>query len=161
MIKAAVLGYGTVGSGIVSVIENNADVIAAHGVDMHVKYILDLRDFPGDPFEKLVVHDFDQILNDDEVKIVCEAMGGTEPAFTFTKKALEAGKSVCTSNKELVAAKGAELMEIARKNNVNYLFEASVGGGIPILRTLNDALTAFIYEVQSSVLCLQDGSLHR
>ncbi len=142
MIKAAVLGYGTVGSGIVSVIENNADVIAAHGVDMHVKYILDLRDFPGDPFEKLVVHDFDQILNDDEVKIVCEAMGGTEPAFTFSKKAMEAGKSVCTSNKELVAAKGAELMEIAKKNNVNYLFEASVGGGIPILRTLNDALTA-------------------
>ncbi len=142
MIKAAVLGYGTVGSGIVSVIENNADVIREHGVDMGVKYILDLRDFPGDPFEDRIVHDFEQILADDEVKIICEAMGGIEPAFTFSKRAMEAGKSVCTSNKELVAAKGAELMKTAKENNVNYLFEASVGGGIPILRTLNDALTA-------------------
>ena len=142
MVKAAVLGYGTVGSGIVEVIEKNADVIAAHGVDMHVKYILDLRDFPGDPFEKLVVHDIETILADDEVKVVCEAMGGVEPAFTFSKRAMEAGKSVCTSNKELVAAKGDELMKIAKENNVNYLFEASVGGGIPIIRTLNDALTA-------------------
>ena len=142
MIKAAVLGYGTVGSGIVSVIENNADVIREHGVDMSVKYILDLRDFPGDPFEDRIVHDFEQILADNEVKIICEAMGGIEPAFTFSKRAMEAGKSVCTSNKELVAAKGAELMKTAKENNVNYLFEASVGGGIPILRTLNDALTA-------------------
>lgn len=152
MVKAAVLGYGTVGSGVVQVIEENSDVIAAHGVDMHVKYILDLRDFPGDKYESLVTHDFEDIIKDDEVKVVCEAMGGVEPAFTFSKRALEAGKSVCTSNKELVAAKGAELMRIAKENNANYLFEASVGGGIPILRTINDALTAERIECVKGIL---------
>lgn len=143
MIKAAVLGYGTVGSGVVEVIECNRDLIEKRaGEGLEVKYILDLREFPGDPYEDKVVHDVDIILNDPEVGIVCETMGGNEPAYTFSKRALMAGKSVCTSNKELVANHGAELIAIAREHKCNYLFEASVGGGIPIIRPLNCALTA-------------------
>ncbi|SFB85973.1 homoserine dehydrogenase [Butyrivibrio sp. YAB3001] len=141
MAKVAVLGYGTVGSGVVEVLDTNAlEVANSAGESVEVKYILDLRDFPGDKHEAQVVHDIDIILNDPEVSVICETMGGIEPAFTFEKKALERGKSVCTSNKELVAAKGPELVEIAKKNNVSYLFEASVGGGIPVLRALNDSL---------------------
>lgn len=143
MIKAAVLGYGTVGSGVVEVIECNRDLIEKRaGEALEVKYILDLREFPGDPYENKVVHDIDIILNDPEIRIVCETMGGNEPAYTFSRKALMAGKSVCTSNKELVANHGAELIAIARQHQCNYLFEASVGGGIPIIRPLNCALTA-------------------
>ena len=143
MIQIAVLGYGTVGSGVVEVIETNkADINKKAGEDLAVKYILDLRDFPGDPYENKVVHDYDVILKDSEVKIICETMGGTKPAYDFTKQALLAGKSVCTSNKELVAAHGPELLRIARENQCNYLFEASVGGGIPIIRPLNYSLTA-------------------
>ena len=142
MVKVAVLGYGTVGSGIVEVIKTNQEAINQKTEDeMDVKYILDLRDFPGDPYEDLVVHDVDVIMNDPDVKVVAEAMGGVEPAYTFTKRALMAGKSVCTSNKELVEKHGQELMALARENHCNYLFEASVGGGIPIIRTLNTALT--------------------
>ncbi|MBQ7972564.1 MAG: homoserine dehydrogenase [Lachnospiraceae bacterium] len=142
MIQIAVLGYGTVGSGVVEVInKNQKEVSKKAGVGIAVKYILDLRDFPGDPMEKCVVHDYDVILNDPEVKIICETMGGVEPAYTFSKKALLAGKSVCTSNKELVANHGPELISIAKANNCNYLFEASVGGGIPIIRPLNSSLT--------------------
>ena len=142
MIQIAVLGYGTVGSGVVEVInKNQKEVSKKAGVGIAVKYILDLRDFPGDPMEDKVVHDYDIILNDPEVKIVCETMGGVEPAYTFSKKALLAGKSVCTSNKELVANHGPELIRIAKENNCNYLFEASVGGGIPIIRPLNASLT--------------------
>ena len=111
------------------------------GDEIDVKYILDLRDFPGDPYENLVVHDVEIILNDPEVLVIAEAMGGVEPAYTFTKRALSAGKSVCTSNKELVAKHGAELIELARTNKCNYMFEASVGGGIPIIRPLNASLT--------------------
>ena len=111
------------------------------GDEIDVKYILDLRDFPGDPYENLVVHDVEIILNDPEVLVIAEAMGGVEPAYTFTKRALSAGKSVCTSNKELVAKHGAELIELARVNKCNYMFEASVGGGIPIIRPLNASLT--------------------
>ena len=111
------------------------------GDEIDVKYILDLRDFPGDPYENLVVHDVEIILNDPEVLVIAEAMGGVEPAYTFTKRALSAGKSVCTSNKELVAKHGAELIELARANKCNYMFEASVGGGIPIIRPLNASLT--------------------
>ncbi|MDD3796998.1 MAG: homoserine dehydrogenase, partial [Lachnospiraceae bacterium] len=107
-----------------------------------IKYVLDLRDFPGDAIQEKIVHDFDVILNDPEIRIVVEVMGGVEPAYTFSKKALLAGKSVCTSNKELVARHGAELMEIAREREINYLFEASCGGGIPIIRPLNSSLTA-------------------
>ncbi len=141
MAKVAVLGYGTVGSGVVEVLDTNAaEVSKSAGEALEVKYILDLRDFPSDKHEKQVVHDIDVILNDPEVEVICETMGGIEPALTFEKRALEAGKSVCTSNKELVAAHGPELVELAEKNNVSYLFEASVGGGIPLLRSLNDSL---------------------
>lgn len=142
MVKVAVLGYGTVGSGIVEVIKTNQDMVNKKaGDEIDVKYILDLRDFPGDPYENLVVHDVEIILNDPEVLVIAEAMGGVEPVYTFTKRALSAGKSVCTSNKELVAKHGAELIELARANKCNYMFEASVGGGIPIIRPLNASLT--------------------
>lgn len=143
MIHVAVLGYGTVGSGVVEVIETNKDSISKKsGDEINIKYILDLREFPGDPYESKIVHDFNIILNDPEVSIICETMGGNEPAFTFSKNALQKGKSVCTSNKELVANHGPELIKTARENNCNYLFEASVGGGIPIIRPLNSSLTA-------------------
>ena len=143
MAQVAVLGYGTVGSGVVEVIEKNSDVISKRvGEDITVKYVLDLRDFPGDPIQDRVVHDYDTIVNDKDISIICETMGGINPAYEFTKKALMAGKSVCTSNKELVAAHGPELISIAKANNCNYFFEASVGGGIPIIRPFNEALTA-------------------
>ena len=143
MIQVAVMGYGTVGSGVVEVIEKNkAEINKKSGEDIHIKYILDLRDFPGDPYADKVVHDVEQILTDPEVKIICETMGGIKPAYDFTKRALLAGKSVCTSNKELVATHGPELIKIAHENKCNYLFEASVGGGIPIIRPLNYSLTA-------------------
>ena len=143
MIQIAVLGYGTVGSGVVEVINtNHSSINKKAGEEINIKYVLDLRDFPGDPIQEKIVHDFDVILNDPEIKIIVEVMGGVEPAYTFTKKALLANKSVCTSNKELVARHGAELLEIARDRNINYLFEASVGGGIPIIRPLNSSLTA-------------------
>ena len=143
MVNIAVLGYGTVGSGVVEVINtNHASINKRAGADINIKYVLDLRDFPGDPVEKVLVHDYDVIANDPQVDIVVEVMGGIEPAYTFVKRALEAGKSVCTSNKALVAKHGPELMEIAREKNINFLFEASCGGGIPIIRALNSSLTA-------------------
>lgn len=143
MIKIAVLGYGTVGSGVVEVITcNQGRVRESAGEEIQVKYILDLRDFPGDPFEDRIIHDFNTILNDEEISIVCETMGGVGAAYQFTKQLLEAGKSVCTSNKELVAKHGTELLAIAAARHCNYLFEASVGGGIPILRPINTSLTA-------------------
>ena len=139
--KIAILGFGTVGSGVFDVINMNSEIIAKRaGKPIEVKYVLDLRDFPGNPVEKVLVHDVNIILDDPEVKIIAEVMGGMEPAFEFTKKALSHGKSVCTSNKELVAAHGAELIELAAKNNCDYYFEASVGGGIPIIRSLCDSL---------------------
>lgn len=153
MIYVAVLGYGTVGSGVVEVIENNnAQVSAKAGEEMHVKYILDLRDFPGDPYESKVIHDYNVILQDKEVSIVCEVMGGVGAAYQFTKQALGAGKSVCTSNKELVAKHGAELLELAKNHNCSYMFEASVGGGIPIIRPINKALTAEKIENITAIL---------
>lgn len=143
MIQVAVLGYGTVGGGVVEVLENNKKMITPRaGEELNVKYILDLRDFPGDPYESKVVHDVNVILEDPEVQIICETMGGINPAYDFSKKALMAGKSVCTSNKELVAAYGPELLRLARENKCNYLFGASVGGGIPIIRPINYSLTA-------------------
>ena len=143
MINIAVLGYGTVGSGVVEVIDENTDSIdRKSGDQIRIKYVLDLRDFPGDRVENILVHDFDVILNDPEVKIVVEVMGGVEPAYTFVKKSLLAGKSVCTSNKELVAKHGPELIRIAREHNINFLFEASVGGAIPVIRPINSSLTA-------------------
>ena len=143
MIQIAVLGYGTVGSGVVEVLDTNKESIKKRaGEEILIKYVLDLRDFPGSPIEKILVHDFETIMKDPEVKIVVEVMGGVEPAYTFSKRALEAGKSVCTSNKELVARHGLELIEIAKAHKVNYMFEASCGGGIPIIRPLNSSLTA-------------------
>ena len=143
MIQIAVLGYGTVGSGVVEVINtNHASINKKAGEEIEIKYVLDLRDFPGDPVESKLVHDFEIIINDPEVQIIVETMGGVKPAYEFTKRALLAGKSVCTSNKELVAKHGTELLEIAKANDINYLFEASCGGGIPIIRPLNSSLTA-------------------
>ena len=141
MVKVAILGYGTVGSGVAEVLDTNCSEVAqSAGEEISLKYILDLREFPGDPHEKQVVHDVDVILNDPEIQVICETMGGIEPALTFEKKALMRGKSICTSNKELVAAYGPELVALAREHNCSYLFEASVGGGIPILRTLQTSL---------------------
>ncbi len=143
MIQIAVMGYGTVGSGVVEVLHTNQALIdRSVGEEVRIKYVLDLREFPGDSVESVLVHDFETIVNDPEVKVVVEVMGGVEPAYTFTKRCLLAGKSVCTSNKALVAAHGAELLAIAKEKNLNYLFEASVGGGIPIIRPLQTCLTA-------------------
>ena len=143
MIQIAVLGYGTVGSGVVEVIDtNHASINKKAGEDIEIKYVLDLREFPGDPVEKKLVHNFETIINDPDVRIIVETMGGVNPAYEFTKRALLAGKSVCTSNKELVAKHGPELLEIAKARDINYLFEASCGGGIPIIRPLNSSLTA-------------------
>lgn len=149
MTNIAVLGYGTVGSGVVEVITKNHDIVNKRaGKDIQIKYVLDLRDFPGDPVQEILVHDYNVILTDPDVSIVVEVMGGINPAYGFVKSALEAGKSVVTSNKELVAAHGAELLEIAKANNENFLFEASVGGGIPIIRPINQSFTADeIYEI--------------
>lgn len=143
MTDIAVLGYGTVGSGVVEVIDKNSKSIGMKAGDkIRIKYVLDLRDFPGDRVESVLVHDFDVILSDPSVRIVVEVMGGVEPAYTFVKKSLLAGKSVCTSNKELVAKHGPELISIARKKGINFLFEASVGGAIPVIRPINSSLTA-------------------
>lgn len=143
MINVAVLGYGTVGSGVVEVINTNNDIVSKKAGDkVNVKYVLDLRDFPGDPVEEILVHDYEVILNDPEVEVIAEVMGGVEPAYTFVKSALLKGKSVCTSNKELVAKHGPELIEIAKEHNRNFLFEASCGGGIPIIRPLIECITA-------------------
>ncbi|HIV25373.1 MAG TPA: homoserine dehydrogenase [Candidatus Scatomonas pullistercoris] len=153
MVKIAVLGYGTVGSGVVEVFEKNRESISRKaGQEIEVKYVLDLRDFPGDPVEKKLVHDYQVILEDPEIQVVVETMGGLKPAYDFSKQALLAGKSVCTSNKELVARHGMELMEIAREKNVNYLYEASCGGGIPIIRPLNTCLTADVIDEISGIL---------
>ena len=153
MIYVAVLGYGTVGSGVVEVIERNRDSINKRvGDEVEVRYVLDLREFPGNPIQDVLVHDFDVIVNDPEVSIVVETMGGLKPAFEFTKRALEAGKSVCTSNKELVAEHGLELMHTAEQHGANYLFEASCGGGIPIIRALNSSLTADEIDEVSGIL---------
>nr|MCR5154733.1 homoserine dehydrogenase [Lachnospiraceae bacterium] len=151
--KIAVLGYGTIGSGVVEVIDTNRESIAKRaGEEIEVKYVLDLRDFPGSRIEKILTHDYRQIVEDPEVGVIVETMGGTEPAYTFVKEALLRGKSACTSNKELVAKHGAELLEIARQKKVNFLFEASVGGGIPIIRPLNQSITADEIEEISGIV---------
>ena len=153
MIKIEILGYGTIGSGVVEVLNTNRESIAKRaGDEIEVKYILDLRDFPGDPMADKVVHDYDIIANDEEVQVVVEAMGGVEPAYTFVKRALMAGKNVATSNKALVAKHGAELLAIAKEKDINFLFEASVGGGIPIIRPLNSSLTADEIEEITGIL---------
>ncbi len=153
MVKIAVLGYGTVGSGVVEVIHTNHALINKRvGEELEIKYVLDLRDFPGTPVENLITHDFNEILCDEEIKIVVEVMGGIEPAYTFVKKSLLAGKSVATSNKALVAKHGAELLAIAKEKNINFLYEASVGGGIPIIRPLTTSLTGDVIEEITGIL---------
>ena len=150
MINVAILGLGTVGGGVAEVIEKNqAEIRKVLGDNIHVKYILDIRDIPG------VVNDINIIVNDPDVKIVCETMGGKEPAYTYTHMALEHGISVCTSNKELVDAHGVELSAIAREHNCSYLFEASVGGGIPLLRTIREA---FGHEKVSRIAGILNGT---
>ena len=153
MINIAVMGYGTVGSGVVEVVNTNgARINQRIGEELNIKYVLDLKDFPGNPVQEKIVHDFETIIQDDDVKIVVEVMGGIEPAYTFVKRCLLAGKSVATSNKALVAKHGAELLSIAKDHNINFLFEASVGGGIPIIRTLNSSLTADEIEEITGIL---------
>ncbi len=153
MIKVAIMGYGTVGSGVYEVIRTNEKSIDKKvGQELRIKYVLDLREFPGDPVMEVLTHDFEDIIKDEEVRIVAEVMGGLHPAYEFTRRCLEAGKSVCTSNKELVAEHGAELIQIAKDHQVNYLFEASVGGGIPIIRPLNSSLTADVILEVSGIL---------
>jgi len=143
VIKIAILGFGTVGSGVAEVITLNSKKIAkSTGEEIGIKYIVDVRDFPGSPYEGLFTKDFSQVENDPEVKVVVETIGGAKIAYEFTKRSLLAGKSVVTSNKELVATHGYELLQIAKEKNVNYLFEASVGGGIPILRPITQCLAA-------------------
>ena len=142
--KVAIMGYGTVGSGVAEVIDTHEDVISKRsgGIELEIAKILDLRDFPGDAHEQELTKDFNEILNDPEIKVVAETMGGINPAYDFTMKLLKAGKSVVTSNKELVAQKGLELLETAKESGTNYLFEASVGGGIPIIRPMSQCLAA-------------------
>ncbi len=142
MSKIAVLGYGVVGSGTVELFYKNAESIRKRTdiSDLDIKYILDIRDFPDSPYANKFTKKMDDILNDDEVKIVAEVMGGVHPAYDFVKAALEKGKSCVTSNKEMVAQKGAELLKIAKEHNCNFMFEASTGGAIPIIRPLHQCL---------------------
>ena len=153
MVDIAVMGYGTVGSGVVEVVNTNGARISQRiGDELNIKYVLDLKEFPGDPVQDKIVHDFETIVNDDDIKIVVEVMGGIEPAYTFVKRCLQAGKSVATSNKALVAKHGAELLSIAKDQGINFLFVASVGGGIPIIRPLNSSLTADEIEEITGIL---------
>lgn len=143
LINVAILGFGTVGSGVYEILKNNPDAIAKKTQDtINVKYILDIRDFDDHPEKELFTKDYNDILSDDDVKIVVEVMGGITPAYDFTKAALEKGKTVITSNKELVATHGTELIKLAKENAANYFFEASVGGGIPIIRPMIQCLAA-------------------
>ena len=143
MVYIAILGYGTVGSGVMQIVKENQDILKRKtGKDIQVKYVLDIREFPGDPVNEVLTHNYEDILQDDQVKVVVEVMGGLEPAYTFVKSALQKGKSVVTSNKELVAKYGPELIQMAKERKLNFLFEASVGGGIPIIRPFNSSLTA-------------------
>ena len=156
MVKVAIFGYGTVGSGVFEVLNKNHEIIQKKlGDELQVKYVLDLRDFENDPVQDVLVHDVEVILNDPEVDIICETMGGVKPAYDFTKRALENGKSVCTSNKELVEKHGAELIKVAKAHNCSYLFEASVGGGIPIIRPL---ITSLAQEEIESITGILNGT---
>ena len=153
MIKTAVMGYGTIGSGVAEILDKNRDVIAGQaGQEVELKYVLDLREFPDSPVANKIVHDFKVIEQDEEVKIVVETMGGLNPAYPFVKACLMAGKHVVTSNKALVAAHGTELLAIAREHQVNFLFEASVGGGIPIIRPLYRCLKGEVIEEITGIL---------
>lgn len=153
MIHAAVMGYGTIGSGVAEILDRNSvQITEAAGEEVALKYVLDLRDFPGSPVEDKIVHDFSVIEQDADVSVVVEAMGGLNPAYPFVKACLMAGKHVVTSNKALVAAHGTELLAIAREHQVNFLFEASVGGGIPIIRPLYRCLKGEVIEEITGIL---------
>ncbi|WP_394523226.1 homoserine dehydrogenase [Lacrimispora sp. JR3] len=153
MKNVAVMGYGTIGSGVVEILERNKETIARKvGDTVSVKYVLDLREFPGTTVEDKIVHDFSIIVKDPEVTMVIETMGGLKPAYPFVKACLEAGKHVATSNKALVAAYGTELLKIAKEHNVNFLFEASVGGGIPVIRPLYTCLAGEEIEEITGIL---------
>ena len=153
MTKVAILGFGTVGSGVAEVLSKNSQGIARRsGGEIQVKYILDVRDFPDSPFKNCFVKDFSIIENDPEVDVVVETIGGAKVALEFTTRALKAGKSVVSSNKELVATHGYELLQLAKANGISYLFEASVGGGIPILRPLTNCLAANEVEQITGIL---------
>ena len=148
------MGFGTIGSGVAELLlKNNKSIVAKSGqTSMDIKYILDIRDFDDHPLHNCFTKNFDDIVNDPSVRVVVECMGGLEPAFTYVSSCLAAGKDVVTSNKELVAEKGYELLEIAKKNNVNFLFEASVGGGIPIIRPISSCLAANEIEEIAGIL---------
>ena len=143
MVEVAIMGYGVVGSGVAEVLLNHEESIEKRAKEkIHIKYILDVRDFPDNPLCDRFIKSFDTVLNDPEIRVVAEVIGGITPAYDYVKRLLLAGKSVVTSNKELVAKKGAELLKIAQEQNVNFLFEASVGGGIPIIRPISQCLAA-------------------
>ena len=154
MINIAILGFGVVGSGVAEVIKENNKSLSdkLQGQEINVKYILDKRTFPEHELGDRVTTDFDMIVNDPDIVMIVETMGGSHPAYEFTKRAIEAGKNVVTSNKEVVANFGTELLELARENNVNYLFEASVGGGIPIIRPMWQCLAANEIESVTGIL---------
>ena len=153
MISVAIMGHGVVGSGVAEILTTHKQkLFASIGEEIYVKHILDLRDFPDSPLADRFTKDFNDILKDIEVRVVVEVMGGLNPAYDFVKKCLKSGKSVVTSNKELVAAHGAELLQIAKDENVNFLFEASVGGGIPILRPISQCLVANIVDEIAGIL---------
>ena len=153
MVKVAVLGYGTVGSGVVEIFHTNKELLEKRtGKKLEVKYVFGRHPYPGTLAENKITNDFEKILHDEEIEIVAEALGGLDPAYTFVKQLLENGKSVVTSNKELVAQYGAELINTAKEHHVNFLFEASVAGGIPIIRSLHSALTADRIEKITGIL---------
>lgn len=149
MVNIAVMGYGTIGSGVIEILETNAAIITKkNGIGLFVKKVLDLRDFNDHPIQSKITHEFNEILEDSEIQIVVEAMGGIEPAYSYSKQCLLSGKSVVTSNKAVVAAHGTELIRLARENHCCFLFEASVGGGIPIIRPMELSLSGDeIFEV--------------
>ena len=153
MISVAIMGHGVVGSGVAEILTTHKQkLFASIGEEIYVKHILDLREFPDSPLADRFTKDFNDILNDREVRVVVEVMGGLNPAYDFVKKCLKSGKSVVTSNKELVAAHGAELLQISKDENVNFLFEASVGGGIPIIRPISQCLVANIVDEIAGIL---------
>ncbi len=153
MINIAVVGYGTIGGGVVDIVEQNQKYIREKlGEELNVKYIVDIRDFSGHKYEKKIIRDFGVVLNDDEVSVVVEAIGGSHPAFDFSSAALKAKKHVVTSNKETVANFGEILLQTAKENGVRYLFEASVGGGIPIIRPLSACLAGNAVERIDGIL---------
>ena len=153
MAKIAILGFGTVGSGVYEVLcRNAASVSRRAGEPVEVKYILDPKDFTGNPVEPLVVKSIDVILQDPEIRVVVETIGGTRFAYPYVKACLESGRSVCTSNKEMVATYGAELLALAKEHDCAFLFEASVGGGTPIITPMHQCLAAnVITEVEGIV----------